>query len=160
MIEEEVHDVCPPRAPHLVCHLVDVTKTKAQEASHGPVLSTADRQAHDDSWMGRMYGMAELQLQIGGRSVTKEDMATLTKCYPLTDSAIFMCRMGPAFQEPIDDDDATEDEDDKSEEDETDDGRNDDDDDDDDTDAGDGEAALMVVDFAQMWQLLIECQEA
>ncbi|KAG5590931.1 hypothetical protein H5410_041445 [Solanum commersonii] len=34
-IEEEVHDLCVPRAPHLVCHLVDATKTKAQDISHG-----------------------------------------------------------------------------------------------------------------------------
>lgn len=34
MIEKEVHDVCPPGAPHLVCHLVNVTRTKAHDPSH------------------------------------------------------------------------------------------------------------------------------
>uniref|UniRef100_M1DA89 Putative plant transposon protein domain-containing protein n=1 Tax=Solanum tuberosum TaxID=4113 RepID=M1DA89_SOLTU len=60
LIEEEVHDVCSPRAPHLVCHLVDVTRTKAHDPSQGLVLTAIDRQARDDSWMGRMFGMAEL----------------------------------------------------------------------------------------------------
>ncbi|KAG5605384.1 hypothetical protein H5410_026876 [Solanum commersonii] len=59
-VEEKVHDVFPHFTPHLVCHLVDVTKIKAQDVSHGPVLSTIDRQAPDDSWMGQMYRMAEL----------------------------------------------------------------------------------------------------
>ncbi|KAH0709064.1 hypothetical protein KY284_010491 [Solanum tuberosum] len=67
LIEEEVHDVCPPRPPHLVCHLVDVTRTKVHDPSQGPVLTAIDRQARDNSWMGRMFGMAELQLRIGGR---------------------------------------------------------------------------------------------
>ncbi|KAG5571445.1 hypothetical protein H5410_061211 [Solanum commersonii] len=49
---KEAHDVCPPRAPHLVCLLVDVTNTKAQDASHGPVLSVTDRQAKDDCLLG------------------------------------------------------------------------------------------------------------
>lgn len=49
--------------PHLVCHLVDVTRTKVNDPSQGLVLNTIDRQARDDSWMGRMFGMAEVQLQ-------------------------------------------------------------------------------------------------
>ncbi|KAH0730166.1 hypothetical protein KY289_001354 [Solanum tuberosum] len=39
LIEEEVHDVShppPPGAPHLVCHFVDVTSTKANDPSHEP----------------------------------------------------------------------------------------------------------------------------
>ncbi|KAH0754743.1 hypothetical protein KY290_025013 [Solanum tuberosum] len=60
LIKEEVHDVCSPRAPHLVCHMVDVTRTKAHDPSQGPVLTAIDRQARDDSWMGRMFGMADL----------------------------------------------------------------------------------------------------
>ncbi|KAH0650410.1 hypothetical protein KY284_030322 [Solanum tuberosum] len=137
LIEEEVH---------LVCHLVDVTRTKAHDPSHGPVLTVIDRQARDDSWMGRMFGMAELQLWIGGRPVTENEMETLAKRYPLTDSAMYMCRMGPAFQEPIDDDDATANKEDGLEEDELDDTSPGDDD----TDAGDGDgnAASMAMDFA------------
>ncbi|KAH0725350.1 hypothetical protein KY284_001215 [Solanum tuberosum] len=103
-----VHDVClpPPRAPHLVCHLVDVTRTKAHDLSSGPILTAIDRQARDDSWMGRMFGMVELQLRICGRPVTKDELETLAESYPLTHSAMHMCRMVPTFQKPIDDDDA------------------------------------------------------
>uniref|UniRef100_M1CJJ9 Putative plant transposon protein domain-containing protein n=1 Tax=Solanum tuberosum TaxID=4113 RepID=M1CJJ9_SOLTU len=148
-IEEEVHDVSPPpplRAPHLVCRLVDVTRTKAHDPSQGPVLTIIDRQAPEDSWLGRMFGMAELQLQIGGRQVTEDEMATLAERYLLMDSAMYMCRMGPAFQEPIDDDDATSDEEDGSVEDESDDtGPRDDDTD---TGDGDGNAASMDIDFS------------
>jgi hypothetical protein len=106
-VEEEVHDLSAPRAPHLVCKLVDVTKTRGQEAAQGQVLSVADRQARDESWMGRMFGMAELQLQIGGRPVTANEMVELADRYPLTDSAMRMCRIGPDFQEPLDDDEPT-----------------------------------------------------
>ncbi|KAH0757461.1 hypothetical protein KY290_020954 [Solanum tuberosum] len=96
--------------------------------------------------MGRMFGMAELQLWIGGRPVTEDEMETLAERYPLTDSAMHMCRMGPAFQEPIDDNAATADEEDGSEEDELDDTSLGDDD----TDAGDGDgnAASMAMEFA------------
>ncbi|KAH0632964.1 hypothetical protein KY284_035750 [Solanum tuberosum] len=143
-IEEEVHDLCPPRAPHLVCHLVDVTKTKVHDPSQGKVFSTVDRQTRDDRWLGQMYGMTELQLPIGGHSVTEDEMATLAERYHLTDSAMYMCWMGPTFQEPIDDDDATADEEYGSKEDESHDvGPGDDD-----TDAGDGDAAFMAMDFA------------
>ncbi|KAG5571931.1 hypothetical protein H5410_061697 [Solanum commersonii] len=37
-------------------------------------------------------------------------MATMAKRYPLTESASFLCRTGPAFLEPLDDDEATADE--------------------------------------------------
>ncbi|KAH0764860.1 hypothetical protein KY285_000731 [Solanum tuberosum] len=105
--------MCAPfHTPHLVCRLADVTRTKAHNPSQGPVLTIVDRQAHDDSWIGCIFGMAELQLRIGGLLVTKDEMATLAECYPLKDSALCMCRMDPAFQEPIDDDDSTTDEED------------------------------------------------
>ncbi|KAH0717888.1 hypothetical protein KY285_013919 [Solanum tuberosum] len=60
--------------------------------------------------MARMFGMAELQLRIGGRPVTNEEMETLADCYPLIESADFMCMSGPAFLEPLDNDEATTDE--------------------------------------------------
>lgn len=110
------------------------------------MLTVIDKQAPDNSWMGCMFGMAELQLRIGGRSVTENEMETLAERYHLTDSAMYMCWMGLAFQEPIDDDDATADEEYGSKEDELDDtGLRDDD-----TDAGDGDgnAASMAMDFA------------
>ncbi|KAG5589800.1 hypothetical protein H5410_040314 [Solanum commersonii] len=60
--------------------------------------------------------MADLQLWVGGRPVSEDEMATLAEHYPLTDSAMYLCRMGSTFQEPIDDDDATADEEDGSDE--------------------------------------------
>ena len=68
--------------------------------------------------MGRMFGMVKLQLCICGYPVTEEEMDTLAEHYFLTDSVMHMCKMGPAFQEPIDDDDATVNEDDGSKDDE------------------------------------------
>ncbi|KAH0652424.1 hypothetical protein KY289_030102 [Solanum tuberosum] len=121
-------------------------RTKAHDPSQGPVLTAIDRKARDDSWMGRMFGMTELQLWIGGRQVTEDEMATLTERYPFMDSAMYMCWMGPAFQEHIDDDDVTANKEDGSAEDESDDiGPGDDD-----TDAGDGDgnAASIAMDFS------------
>lgn len=60
LVEEEVHNVSPGGAPNLVFHLVDVTCTIAHDPSHEPMLTTIDSQAPDDSWMGCMFGMAEL----------------------------------------------------------------------------------------------------
>ncbi|KAG5614586.1 hypothetical protein H5410_014410 [Solanum commersonii] len=64
----------------------------------------------DGGVMARMFGMAELQLQIGGRPITDEEMETLADRYLLTESVAFLCRFGPAFIEPLDDDEATADE--------------------------------------------------
>ena len=75
-------------------HLVDVTRTKAHNPSHGPVLTTIDRQSRDDSCMGSMFGMAEFNCGIGGHSVTEKEMDTLDDRYPLTVSAMYMRRMG------------------------------------------------------------------
>ncbi|KAG5595978.1 hypothetical protein H5410_037210 [Solanum commersonii] len=51
--------------------------------------------------------MAELQLRIGGLPMTEDEMATQVEHYPLTNSTMYLCWMGPSFQEPIDDDDVT-----------------------------------------------------
>ncbi|KAH0634866.1 hypothetical protein KY284_037652 [Solanum tuberosum] len=96
-IEEESLDMTIARAPYLVCNLVDMSHTKAQDMSHGPALSVPERQARDNSWMARMFGMLELHLQIGIRPVTDEEMESLAERYPLTDNAPYMCRMGPHF---------------------------------------------------------------
>lgn len=42
----------PLRVAYLVSQLVDVTRTKAQDTSHGPMLSAADHQDCDYSVMG------------------------------------------------------------------------------------------------------------
>ncbi|KAH0633351.1 hypothetical protein KY284_036137 [Solanum tuberosum] len=109
-IEEEACDLTIAVHPELTEKVVDVTRTKALDASHGFVLSTQERQARDDSIMARMFGMAELQLRIGGRPVTDVEMAIMAERYSLTESAAFYCKTGPAFLEPLDDDEATADE--------------------------------------------------
>ncbi|KAH0688947.1 hypothetical protein KY289_016305 [Solanum tuberosum] len=109
-IEEETVDMTIAYHPDLMGKLVDVTQTKALDTSHGPVLSAKKRQACDDNDMARMFGMAELQLRIGGRPVTDEEMETLADHYSLIESVAFLCRSGPTFMEPLDDDEATADE--------------------------------------------------
>ncbi|KAH0669774.1 hypothetical protein KY285_023929 [Solanum tuberosum] len=109
-IEEETIDITVGYHPDLTGELVDVTRTKALDSSHGPVMSALERQARDDSVMARMFGMAELQLRIGGRPVTDADMEIMAEHYPLSESAAFLCKTGPAFLEPLDDDEATADE--------------------------------------------------
>ncbi|KAG5612368.1 hypothetical protein H5410_023649, partial [Solanum commersonii] len=47
---------------------------------------------------------------MGGRPITDEEIETLADRYPLTETAAFLCRSGPAFMEPLDDDEATADE--------------------------------------------------
>ncbi|KAG5598817.1 hypothetical protein H5410_030187, partial [Solanum commersonii] len=61
-IDEEVHDVFLPRKSHLVGQLVDVTKTRAQDMSHGIFLSTRD-----------------CQLRIGGCPITMEERTIFVK---------------------------------------------------------------------------------
>ncbi|KAH0661654.1 hypothetical protein KY284_026585 [Solanum tuberosum] len=109
-IGEEVVDLTIAFHSDLTGKLVDVTRTKAIDTSHGPVLSTQERQARDDSFMARMFSMADLQLWIGGRPIIDDEMETMAERYPLTESAAFLCRTGPAFLEPLDDDEATIDE--------------------------------------------------
>ncbi|KAH0712175.1 hypothetical protein KY289_008134 [Solanum tuberosum] len=109
-IEEEVVDLTVAFHPDLTGKIVDVTQTKALDTSHGPVMLTQEWQARDDSVMARVFGIEELQLRIGGRPVTDEEMVTLVDRYPLTESANFLCGTGPTFLEPLDDDEATTDE--------------------------------------------------
>lgn len=108
------------RHPNLTGKLVDVTRTKAFDTSHGPVLSSPNRQLQDYNMMVRMFGMAELQLRIGGCTVTDVEMQTLTERYPLIDSVAYLCNNGPTFSELVDDDEPTADEDMDEEEDDAD----------------------------------------
>ncbi|KAH0679319.1 hypothetical protein KY284_020404 [Solanum tuberosum] len=106
-IEKKEVDMTVAYHPDLTGKLVDVTRTKALDTSHGHVLSSQERHARDDSVMAKMFGMAELQLRICGCPVTDEEMETMAERYPLTESAPFLCGTGPAFLEPLDDDEAT-----------------------------------------------------
>ncbi|KAG5615025.1 hypothetical protein H5410_014849 [Solanum commersonii] len=96
-IEEETIDMIVAYHPNLTGKSVDVTRMKALDTSHGLVLSAQERQARDDSVMARLFGMAELQLRIGGRLVTDDEMETLVDRYSLIGSATFLCKYGPLF---------------------------------------------------------------
>ncbi|MCD7458090.1 hypothetical protein HAX54_037137 [Datura stramonium] len=67
----------------------------------------AKHKARDNSWRGLMFGMFELRLKIGGGPMTTEEISALEERYLLTDSAMMMCKMGPVFEELLDDDEPT-----------------------------------------------------
>ncbi|KAG5631803.1 hypothetical protein H5410_003520 [Solanum commersonii] len=97
VIEEEQLDMTVARAPYLICNMVDFMRTKGLNMSHRSVLLAQERQARDDSWLARMFGMTELQLWMG-------------------DARLLMMRWRiwrryvRRFREPLDDDEATADE--------------------------------------------------
>ncbi|KAG5594768.1 hypothetical protein H5410_036000 [Solanum commersonii] len=109
-MEEEELDMNVVRAPYLICNMIDVTWTKALDTSHRPVLSAQERHARDDIVMAHMFGMVELQLRIRGCPIMDNEMETLAERYPLTESATYICRIGPTFQEPLDNEEANVDE--------------------------------------------------
>ncbi|KAG5594110.1 hypothetical protein H5410_035342 [Solanum commersonii] len=81
-IQEENVDMIVAQHSDLTGKLVDVTRIKTLDTSHGPVLSVPDKQNRDDSIMACMFDMAELQLRIRGRPVTNDEMKTLADRYP------------------------------------------------------------------------------
>ncbi|KAK4717796.1 hypothetical protein R3W88_016134 [Solanum pinnatisectum] len=101
-------------------HLTEVTRDRVVFYYRGLIThflraegieeETVDHDSRDDSVMTRMFGMEKLQLRIGGRLVTDDEIETLADRYPLIESAAFLCRSGYAFLEPLDDDEATADE--------------------------------------------------
>ncbi|XP_049372496.1 uncharacterized protein LOC125837407 [Solanum verrucosum] len=109
-IDEEAVDLTIAFHPNMVGKLIDMTRTKALDTSHGPILSAQERQACDDNVMARMFSMVELQLQIGGYLVIDDEMETMGERYPLIESVAFLCKTSPAFLEPMDDDEASADE--------------------------------------------------
>ena len=91
-------------APHpkLTGMLVDVTHINALYTSHMTILSTPNKQVQDYN-IAHMFGMAELQLRIGGRPVTYDAKEALVECYQFIDSAAYLCKTSLAFLEPVDD---------------------------------------------------------
>ncbi|KAG5606880.1 hypothetical protein H5410_028372 [Solanum commersonii] len=87
-IKEGTVDMTVAYHPDLTGELVDVTRTKALDSSHGPVLSAPKRQPRDDSVMAKMFGIAKLQLRIGGRPITDAEMETMAEHYPLSRECI------------------------------------------------------------------------
>ncbi|KAH0650921.1 hypothetical protein KY290_031767 [Solanum tuberosum] len=84
-IEEETVDITVAYHPNLTGKLVDVTRIGTRHVPWTYLVCSREA-SRDDSFMARMFGIAELQLWIGG------------------------VRSGPTFLEPLDDDEATTDE--------------------------------------------------
>ena len=65
-IEEEACDLTISFHSDLTGKLFDMVRTKGFDTSHGSILFALESPAFDDNIMARMFGMDELQLQIGG----------------------------------------------------------------------------------------------
>ncbi|MCD9641464.1 hypothetical protein HAX54_027659 [Datura stramonium] len=103
-IEEEEANYRPAYHPRGV----DVTKTKEPDGINGPVLTVNERNVQIDNMLSHLYGMQMLQLRMNG--VTEEQLQQLNIDYPLSEHSRALCRVGPGYEEPLDDDVATEDE--------------------------------------------------
>ncbi|MCD7467437.1 hypothetical protein HAX54_004861 [Datura stramonium] len=84
----------------------DVTKTKDPEGIHGSVLSIGECHARFDNILSNLYAMQMLQLRMN--RVTEERLQQLNMDFPLSEHSRTLCRVGPGFDDPLDDDDATE----------------------------------------------------
>ncbi|MCE3216542.1 hypothetical protein HAX54_006842 [Datura stramonium] len=103
-IEEEEADYRPVYDPRGI----DVTETKEPEGINGPVLSVNKHNTQIDNMLSHLYGMKMLQLRMNG--VTEEKLQQLNMDYPLREHSRDLCRVGPGFEDLLDDDVAKEDE--------------------------------------------------
>ncbi|XP_016577508.2 uncharacterized protein LOC107875339 isoform X2 [Capsicum annuum] len=104
-VPEEDVDYKPP----VNLRPLDFSRTKGP-ASYGVTLTMPERQARNDEITARMYGLTMLQLKIGGRPATEQEIRAVELDYPLGPHARTMLRIGPDFDEPLDDDVPTEEE--------------------------------------------------
>ncbi|MCD9638283.1 hypothetical protein HAX54_022155 [Datura stramonium] len=77
------------------------------EAIKGPVLTVNEHNARIDNMLSHLYSMQMLQLRKKG--VTEEQLHQLNIDYPLREHLQALCRVGPGYEEPLDDDVSTED---------------------------------------------------
>ena len=54
-----------------------------------------------------MFGMAELQQPIGGRSLTDDAIDAFAECYSLRDISAYLCKTSPTFLQTVDNDELT-----------------------------------------------------
>ncbi|MCD7470018.1 hypothetical protein HAX54_009578, partial [Datura stramonium] len=104
-IAEEEAGLHLPLIGNLVGKIIDDTKVKEPRNSSTPFLSQAEHNARDYSWRYWTFGMFELQLRIGGRTATTKEIFVLEELYFLIESAMMMFKVGPTFEDPLDDDD-------------------------------------------------------
>ncbi|MCD9561299.1 hypothetical protein HAX54_020330 [Datura stramonium] len=60
---------------------------KEPDTIGGTTLTVAERNTRDKSYMTHLYGMIDLQLQIGGGPATSEERTGLSERYPLNTHA-------------------------------------------------------------------------
>ncbi|OIT05918.1 hypothetical protein A4A49_03971 [Nicotiana attenuata] len=82
----------------------DITSFPLKEETAMPSLTSAERNARDDSFMARLYGMIDLQLRIGGRPVISEERTLLEQRYPLNAHAQQVVGIGDGYRLPDDED--------------------------------------------------------
>lgn len=82
-IEEEALDY----RPLVDTRLIDMTRTKGLDVTHGPVHTLSECHVWDDKITVCMYGLQILQLRVGGRPSTREDIRALELDYLLSHQA-------------------------------------------------------------------------
>ncbi|OIS95627.1 hypothetical protein A4A49_02383 [Nicotiana attenuata] len=82
----------------------DITNLQLKDESAMPSLIGAECNAHDDSFMGHLYGIMDLQLRIGGRPATSEERTELEQRYPLNAHAQQLVGLGDGYILPDDED--------------------------------------------------------
>nr|XP_009616420.1 glutamic acid-rich protein-like [Nicotiana tomentosiformis] len=92
--------------------LMDITSVRVKEDTVMPSIPGAERNARDDSFMAHLYGMMDLQRQIGGRSATTEESAILEE----QDENVNTHEKSEAEPEQSDKDDDEDEEEEKEEE--------------------------------------------
>lgn len=89
---------------------IDVTKTHRLDVAYGLMLTLPERHARDDEITAHMYRLQILQLTVGGRPSTREEIRIVELDYPLGHNARTLLRIGPNFVKLVDDDMPTEEE--------------------------------------------------
>lgn len=90
--------------PILDTCLVDGTQMRDLDITHMPVLILLERHAQDNKITACMYMMQMLQLRMGGRPTTREEIRIVDLNYLLGHYVRTLLRIGSEFVEPIDDD--------------------------------------------------------
>ncbi|MCD9646558.1 hypothetical protein HAX54_036478 [Datura stramonium] len=88
---------------------VAMKKTKEPEGINGPVLSFNEHNARIDNMLSHLYDMQSSTSLLRMNGVTEEQLQQLNMDYPMSEHSRALCRVGPGYEEPLDDDVVTED---------------------------------------------------
>lgn len=89
---------------------INVTRTCKLDMAHRIVLTLPELHARNDEIAIHMYGLLMLQLIVGSRPVTREQIHGVKLDYSLDHYARTLLWIGPNFVEPVDDDIPTDEE--------------------------------------------------